>query len=315
MDNIFPNLESAFGGKGQVKDILMKERDVSEKIQYVEISKLQNFKNHIFSPIAKNKFEELKTSIEQNGVLVPIIIRKISNREFEIISGHNRVQACKELGYNTIPAIIKDVDDNEANLIMIDTNVSQRDKLLPSELMKAYSIKQEILKKLKFDQVGKNEDNSSDTYDTREKLAESENTSATQISRYLRLKELIPELLELVDKEKIPFTVGVTLSFLKKEHQQILFEILNDNSKLKVTLKQAEKLKTTKATMTKEYILNILNNKSTKNELKFTGRIKTPLVKKYKDKFNSDEEFTKLIEILLEKHFNSIQNLSDKNLT
>ena len=72
MDNIFPNLESAFGGKGQVKDILMKERDVSEKIQYVEISKLQNFKNHIFSPIAKNKFEELKTSIEQNGVLVPI---------------------------------------------------------------------------------------------------------------------------------------------------------------------------------------------------------------------------------------------------
>lgn len=315
MDNIFPNLESAFGGKGQVKDILMKERDVSEKIQYVEISKLQNFKNHIFSPIAKNKFEELKTSIEQNGVLVPIIIRKISNREFEIISGHNRVQACKELGYNTIPAIIKDVDDNEANLIMIDTNVSQRDKLLPSELMKAYSIKQEILKKLKFDQVGKNEDNSSDTYDTREKLAESENTSATQISRYLRLKELIPELLELVDKEKIPFTVGVTLSFLKKEHQQILFEILNDNSKLKVTLKQAEKLKTTKATITKEYILNILNNKSTKNEPRFTGRIKTPLVKKYKDKFNSDEEFTKLIEILLEKHFNSIQNLSDKNLT
>ena len=148
-----------------------------------------------------------------------------------------------------------------------------------------------------------------------EKLAEQENTSATQISRYLRLKELIPELLELVDKEKIPFTVGVTLSFLKKEYQQILLEILNDNSKQKITLKQAEKLKTTKATLTKEYILNLLNNKTTKNELKFTGRIKTPLVKKYKDKFNSDEEFTKLIEILLEKHFNSIKDLSDKNLT
>lgn len=84
---------------------------------------------------------------------------------------------------------------------------------------------------------------------------------------------------------------------------------------MKITLKQAEKLKNTKATLTKEYILNLLNNKTTKNESKFTGKIKTLLVKKYKDKFNSDEEFTKLIEILLEKHFNSIQNLSDKNLT
>lgn len=314
MDNILPNLESAFGGKRHVKDILINEHDVSEKIHYVEINKLVNFKNHIFSPIAKNKFEELKSSIEQNGILVPIIIRKLSSKEFEIISGHNRVQACRELNYDTIPAIIKNVNDDEANLIMIDTNVSQRDKLLPSELMKAYSIKQEILKS-NFDQLGKNEENTSDTYDTREKLAEQENTSSSQISRYLRLKELIPELLEFVDNEKIPFTVGVTLSFLKKEYQQILFEILNDNQKLKITLKQAEKLKTTKATLTKEYILNILNNKTTKNEPKFTGKIKTPLVKKYKDKFNSDEEFTKLIEILLEKHFNSIQNLSDKNLT
>lgn len=312
MDNIFPNLESAFGGKGQIKDITIKKYNVSEKIQYVEIDKLISFKNHIFSPISENKFQELKSSINQSGILVPIIIRKFSNQEFEIISGHNRVKACKELGYNTIPAIIKDVNDDEANLIMIDTNISQRDKLLPSELMKAYSIKQAILKS---DQVGKNEDNSSGTCDTREKLAEQENTSATQISRYLRLKELIPELLELVDKEKIPFTVGVTLSFLKKEYQQILLEILNDNSKLKITLKQAEKLKTTKAPLTKEYILNLLNSKTTKNELKFTGRIKTPLVKKYKDKFNSDEEFTKLIEILLEKHFNSIKDLSDKNLT
>ena len=81
MDNIFPNLESAFGGKGQVKDILVKGDDVSEKIQYIEIDKLISFKNHIFSPISKNKFEELKSSINQSGILVPIIIRKISDRK------------------------------------------------------------------------------------------------------------------------------------------------------------------------------------------------------------------------------------------
>ena len=314
MDNIFPKLESAFGGKVQVKDTSTIENGISEKIYNIEIDKLLNFKNHIFSPISENKFEELKSSIDQNGILVPIIIRKNSNTQYEIISGHNRVQACKELGYTTIPAIVKNVDDDEANLIMIDTNVSQRNKLLPSELMKAYSIKQEILKS-RFDQLEKNEDILSVPYDTREKLAEQENTSTSQISRYLRLKELIPELLELVDNEKLPFTVGVALSFLKKEYQQILFEILNDNPKLKITLKQAEKLKTTKATLTKEYILNLLNNKITKNEPKFTGKIKAPLVKKYKDKFNSDEDFTRLIEILLEEHFNKIQNLSDKNHT
>lgn len=314
MDNIFPKLESAFGGKIQIKDTLTIENSISEKIYNIEIDKLLNFKNHIFPPISEDKFEELKSSIDQNGILVPIIIRKNSSTQYEIISGHNRVQACKELGYTTIPAIVKNVDDDEANLIMIDTNVSQRDKLLPSELMKAYSIKQEILKS-RFDQLEKNEDIPSVPYDTREKLAEQENTSTSQISRYLRLKELIPELLELVDNEKLPFTVGVTLSFLKKDYQQILFEILNDNSKLKITLKQAEKLKTTKATLTKEYILNLLNNKTTKNEPKFTGKIKAPLVKKYKDKFNSDEDFTKLIEILLEEHFNKIQNLSDKNHT
>lgn len=314
MDNIFPNLESAFGGKGQVKDILVKENDTSEKIHSIEIDKLSNFRNHIFSPITENKFEELKSSIEQNGVIVPIIIRKLSNNEFEIISGHNRVKACKELNYSTIPAIIKNVNDDEANLIMIDTNVSQRDKLLPSELMKAYSIKQEILKS-HFDQLERNEGNSSDTYDTREKLAEQENTSTSQISRYLRLKELLPEILEFVDNERIPFTVGVALSFLKKEYQQTLLEILNENQKLKITLKQAEKLKTTKTTLTKEYILNLLNNKTTKNEPKFTGKIKAPLVKKYKDKFNSDYDFTKLIEMLLEEHFKNTQNSSDKNLT
>ena len=231
------------------------------------------------------------------------------------MSGHNRVRACKELNIDTIPAIIKDVDDDTAKLIMIDTNVSQRDKLLPSELMKAYSIKQEILRQKHFDQFEKKEGNPDDKYDTREKLAEEENISTSQISRYIRLKELVEGLLEYVDIGRLPFNVGVNLSFLSKDKQEILLNILKDNEKMKVTLKQSEKLKTTKADLTESYILDILTNKNKKSIPKFTGKIKSPLVKKYKDRFNSDEEFTNLIEILLEKYFNSAEDLSDKNQT
>lgn len=310
MGNI-PNLESVFGANKQQK----KNEIISEQITNINISDLVSFKEHIFNEISENKFEELVQSIKQNDVLVPIIVRKIDNEKFEIIAGHNRVRACKILQLSTIPAIIKNADDDTAKIIMIDTNVSQRDKLLPSELMRAYSLKQKILKQKLLDQVEKNEANTSGTYDTRQKLAEQENVSATQISRYIRLKELIQELLDYVDSERLAFNVGVTLSFLKKENQEILLEILKDNPKLRVSLKQAEKLKTTKADLTKDYIFNVLNNSDSKKTIKFTGKIKTPLVKKYKDKFKSDEEFTNLIELLLENYFNNNQEMSDKSQT
>lgn len=312
MSNIYPNLEAIFNGnKENSKDILNNKIIVKQ----IEVNKLIEFKEHIFNSISNVKFEELKTSIIDNGILVPIIIRPLSNNNFEIMSGHNRVRACKELNIDTIPAIIKDVDDDTAKLIMIDTNVSQRDKLLPSELMKAYSIKQEILRQKHFDQFEKKEGNPDDKYDTREKLAEEENISTSQISRYIRLKELVEGLLEYVDIGRLPFNVGVNLSFLSKDKQEILLNILKDNEKMKVTLKQSEKLKTTKADLTESYILDILTNKNKKSIPKFTGKIKSPLVKKYKDRFNSDEEFTNLIEILLEKYFNSAEDLSDKNQT
>lgn len=310
-----PNLQAVFGGNKITEN--KKETDVKtvetnkdnfQKIINIDINNLIEFKEHIFNEISESKFEELKESILQNGILDPIIVRNIKDNNYEIIAGHNRVRACKTLNMKTVPATIKNVDDDTAKLIMIDTNINRRDKLLPSELMKAYSMKMEILKKSKSGQPVHNGENTTESSKTREKIAEQENVSGRQIARYLRLKDLIPEILRFVDKELIPFLVGVELSYLKAQDQQIILSILNDNPTIKISVKQAEMLKNKKEQLTEDYILDVLNKKTAKQKPKFTGKVKPNLVQKYKNKFKSDEEFTELIAKLLENYFISEKN-------
>lgn len=324
-----PNLQAVFGGNKITENKTVIEEkpqetkqktvdtntDNFQKIINLNIDTLVEFKEHIFNEISEYKFEELVESISQNGVLDPIIVRKSIDDKYEIIAGHNRVRACKTLNMQTVPATIKNVDDDTAKLIMIDTNINRRDKLLPSELMKAYSMKMEILKKVKFGHDVQNGDNPTESKDTREKLAEQEKLSGRQIGRYLRLKELIPDVLRCVDKDLIPLLAGVELSYLKAQDQQTILSILNDNPTIKISVKQAEMLKNKKEQLTEDYILDVLNKKTAKQKLKFTGRVKQNLVKKYKNKFKNDEEFTELIEKLLENYFTDIENLSDKNPT
>ena len=119
-----------------------------QEITMIDINLLDEFNNHIFSAISQNKFEELKESVARSGVLSPIIVRKKQDR-YEIISGHNRTRCCKELGIKEIPTIIKDYDDDMAELIMIETNLAQRENILPCEKGLAYKKRLEILKKIK----------------------------------------------------------------------------------------------------------------------------------------------------------------------
>lgn len=317
-----PNLQAVFGGNKitENKSVIEekpqetkqenvdKNTDKFEKILNLNINNLIEFKEHIFNEISENKFEELVESISQNGVLDPIIVRKSTDNKYEIIAGHNRVRACKALNMQTVPVTIKNVNDDTAKLIMIDTNINRRDKLLPSELMKAYSMKMEILKKLKFGHDVQNGDNSTESRDTREKLAEQEKLSGRQIGRYLRLKELIPEILRCVDKDLIPLLAGVELSYLKRQDQETIISMLNDNPTFNISVKQCEMLKNKKNNLTEDYILDVLNKKTTNQKPKFTGKVKQNLVTKYKDKFKNDDEFTELIEKLLENYFNSTVN-------
>ena len=177
---------------------------MSKIIKNIEISSLVPFENHPFKERSGLEQEELLESIKESGLLEPITVRFLSEGKYEIISGHRRVNACKKLGISKIPATIKELSKDEAIVAMVDSNI-HREHLLPSEKAFAYKMKLEALKhqgKTYGQVVHKSRDNISDT------------ESGRQVQRYIRLTHLIPELLKMVDEERIAFTPAVELSYL-----------------------------------------------------------------------------------------------------
>lgn len=290
-----------------------KQQENKEEISLIDIELLDEFENHIFSAISKNKFEELKESISRAGVLSPIIVRKKANKRYEIISGHNRTRCCKELKIKQLPAIIKDYDDDMAELIMIETNLAQRENILPCEKGLAYKIRYDLIKKMKNNNI----DKASDTNELKEKAPEGQNgtsmdklaneseDSATQIKRFIRLTELNDGLKQKVNDEIIGVRAGVELSYIKPEEQEIVNDVIDENN-IKITTAQAERLREVYGTITKENVLDIIKGTGRKKKQdKFTGKINRKLYKKYKDKFANDNEFSELIDVLLEKYYKS----------
>ncbi|MGN0974112.1 MAG: ParB/RepB/Spo0J family partition protein [Bacilli bacterium] len=289
-----------------------------QEIVMIDVNLLDEFNNHIFSAISQNKFEELKESVSRSGVLSPIIVRKKQNR-YEIISGHNRARCCKELNITEIPAIIKDYDDDMAELIMIETNLAQRENILPCEKGLAYKKRLEILKKIRKENDTKTSDDNDllgttpmeqEEYSVEKLANESEDSRAT-IQRLIRLTELNNDLKSKVNNDVIGIRAGVELSYIKPEEQVIVNDIIDENN-LKLTTAQAQKLRAVYGTITKDNVLEIIKGKPKKKENKFTGRLVKNILKKYKDKFANDKEFSELIDFLLENHY---KNLSDERRT
>ena len=261
----------------------------------IELSKLVAFrKRQPFSMYDETKKQEVLESIRENGVLVPIIVRKIANDKYEIISGHNRVECSKELQLSTIPAQIVDCDDNKATLIMIDTNLCNRDKILPVEKGYAYKMKMEILK---------NNPNISNIKEFIDNSQVGTEEGKTKIYRYIRLTELIKSMQEKVNLEKIPITAGAELSYLSNEEQEIINQVI-EAEQVKISLVQAQKIRLKKNSITYELVLKILKNEKVKIE-KFTGKLNRQVFKEYKDRFNSDKEFSILVKKLLDDYFRS----------
>ena len=190
-----------------------------EKIEEIEIDLLDTFKNHPFKVLKNDDLSKLEESIKVNGVLEPIIVRKKDDR-YEIVSGHRRKLASELIGLKTIPAIIRDMSDDEATIYMVDSNM-HRESLLPSEKAKAYKMKLDALNHqgVTSGQVGQKY--------SRDLLADETNESSRQIQRYIRLNYLIPELLDKVDNNKIAFNPAVEISYLKKEEQKMLLEAMD----------------------------------------------------------------------------------------
>ena len=214
-----------------------------EKIQEIPLSELHPFKNHPFKVKDDEAMMETADSIKQYGVLVPAIARPDPEGGYELVAGHRRHRASELADKETMPVIVRDLDDDAATIIMVDSNL-QRESLLPSERAFAYKMKLDAMKHqgervdLTCSQVG----NKLEGKKSSEILAEQVGQSKNQIFRYIRLTELIPELMDMVDEKKIALNPAYELSFLKKGEQVDLLDAM-DSEQATPSLSQAQRLK------------------------------------------------------------------------
>lgn len=211
-----------------------------ERVQEIPLDQLKPFKNHPFKVRDDQRMLDTADSIREYGVLVPAIARPDPNGGYELISGHRRKRGCEMAGLQTMPVIIRDLDDDAAVLVMVDSNI-QREELLPSERAFAYKMKLEALK-----HQGARSDLTSSQLGTKlradELLAQQAGESRNQVQRFIRLTELISELLDMVDERKLAFNPAVEVSYLKQDEQWMLLEAM-DAEQTTPSLSQAQRLK------------------------------------------------------------------------
>ena len=211
-----------------------------EKVQNIPLGELHPFRNHPFKVKDDAAMQDTVDSVREYGVLVPAIARPDPDGGYELIAGHRRHHASELAGKETMPVIVRDLDDDAATIIMVDSNL-QREELLPSERAFAYKMKLEALKHqgartdLTSVQLGQK-------LSSRDQVAKAAGESAIQIQRFIRLTELIPELLDMADEHKIALNPAVELSHLKKEEQTLLLEAM-DSEQATPSLSQAQRLK------------------------------------------------------------------------
>lgn len=269
-----------------------KEKRGFEKLN---LDDLIPFKNQPFRLYSNDEMKDLKESIERIGLQHPIIVRKIDNGKYEILAGHNRARAFKELGKTTIPAIIQDVDDDTAQMIMVDTNIVQRQSITVMERAKAYKLKDEIKKRKKYN-IDKVEENL--TEEEKELLSKEE--ARQTFYRYLSLNNLIPEYQARCDNGSLPVRAGEQLSKLNDEQQRKVYEALGDSKITENKAIELKKLAQTENELTVENIKQTFNgNKSTiKSSIKFTKKE----MNMYFSNFKSIEEIKEyILELLNEK--------------
>ena len=270
-----------------------------ESAMEIELKSITPFRSHPFKVLNDEKMEDLINSIKENGVITPVVIRPTEKNHYEMISGHRRMYAARKAGLATIPAIVREMSDDEAVIAMVDANI-QREELLPSEKAFAYKMKLNAMKK----QAGRpSKDNSCQNgtnLRSDEELSKQVGESARSIQRYIRLTELIPELLDMVDNKKIQFTVAVDISYIDKEMQKWIYEYIRDNGFIKPNQITALRKHLEDENIGHSYMISILNNCIT---LKKNRKVTLP-EKKLKNYFPpeySQEQMEEIIVDLLEQ--------------
>ena len=229
-----------------------------EKVQEIPLEDLHPFAHHPFKVLDDDRMKDTADSIREYGVLVPAIARPRPDGGYELIAGHRRKRGCELAGLQTMPVIVRELDDDAATIIMVDSNI-QRENILPSERAFAYQMKLEALK-----HQGLRSDLTSCQLGTKlradEKLAQSSNESARTVQRFIRLTNLIPALLDIVDSKKIAFNPAVELSYLTQEEQGKLVDTM-DSEQATPSLSQAQRLKkfSQEGKLTEESMLAIMS--------------------------------------------------------
>jgi len=283
----------------------MKEKqNATEKIVMIHHNKLIDFEDNPFKVTFDEKMNDLIESIKENGVLTPIIVRLTDNNNYEILSGQRRVAACRHINIELIPAVIKEVNDIDAAILLVDSNI-QREKLLFSEKAFAYKLKLDAMKcqgrrnDLTSDQIGRKSE-------SREVLDEQVGESKTQISRYIRLTELVYKLLDMVDAKIMPFNVGVELSYLGVKEQMYIAEIL-EYDEIMLSLSQASQIRkqSVDGKISEEAIRRIIyNNKSNK----FNIIIKSKCIREYFPENYSKEQIENIVLNIIKKWHSKRKN-------
>ena len=270
-----------------------------ESAMEIEINKIHAFKNHPFKVLDDEKMQDLIESVKLSGVLTPVLLRVDSNDEYEMISGHRRLHAAKMAGLNTIPAIVRELSDDDAVIAMVDANI-QREELLPSEKAFAYRMKLEAMKR-----QGSRTDLTLSQNETKsrsdEVLSKQVGESRAQVQRYIRLTELIPELLDLVDSKKLKFTVAVDISYIDKEIQKWIYEYIKDTGFIKPQQITALRNQLNEGSVNQVGMLTIFNKcmmvKTPSRSITFSEK---KLTKYFPESYSADD-MERVIESLLEK--------------
>ena len=283
------NLDSLFGI----------DQEQAEQVIEVPIEELFPFHGHPFKVLDDEKMSQTVESIKENGILVPIMVRNRLEGGYEVISGHRRKHAAEIAGLNTVPVIVRNLTDDEAVIAMVDSNL-QREEILPSEKAFAYKMKMDALKH----QGKRNDDATCSQVGNKAKTAssvgEAAGDSKNQVYRYIRLTELLPSILEMVDNKKIGMNPAVELSYLTSDEQHLLLEVMKEDETVPSLLqaRQIRKLSQEKS-CTKESIHALLTVASIKER---NVVIKHEVIMRYFPAEASDAEIESLIIRLLEDY-------------
>ena len=275
------------------------EAQTQERVMMLPVSELHDFPGHPFQVRDDEEMEKLAESITQHGVLMPGLVRPRAAGGYEIVSGHRRKFASMKAGVREMPVIVRNMDDDTAVILMVDSNV-QRENVLPSEKARAYKMKLDAIKRRAGRPSKENSRQLVGNFESAEIVGQSAGDSGRQVQRYIRLNELIPELLEMVDGNEIKFNPAYELAFLRPEEQAVLYDILQAEE-VTPSLSQAQRLKraSQEGRLSEQDIAAIMREE--KAQTRDTGKVTLPAkeIEQFFPKSYTPEQKKKVIVKLL----------------